>query len=231
MPPKIDESTLKLLKKHKLTKEDVWFMSHAKKYAITHKSMEKIQVREKIQITDLELSFIDLGLGACVVKCTAIKDKLKVITFGECNKKNNHNAYPVAMAEKRSIDRAILKLAGMHGDFYSEDELTLRKEQEDKKDSSGMTIPGDEADNSSSGNKSATNEATIKPPDSSWLSKNVPFQVAYFSSLIEKTTSLDQIIEIKSCYDKWFSQLKSSDLHEVNLMIENQKKQISPHSR
>ena len=31
MPPKIDESTLKLLKKHKLTKEDVWFMSHAKK--------------------------------------------------------------------------------------------------------------------------------------------------------------------------------------------------------
>ena len=135
------------------------------------------------------------------------------------------------MAEKRSIDRAILKLAGMHGDFYSEDELTLRKEQEDKKDSSGMTIPGDEADNSSSGNKSATNEANIKPPDSSWLSKNVPFQVAYFSSLIEKTTSLDQIIEIKSCYDKWFSQLKSSDLHEVNLMIENQKKQISPHSR
>ena len=231
MPPKIDDNLLQLLKKHKLTKDDVWFMSHAKKYAITHKSMEKIQVREKIQITDLELSFIDLGLGACVVKCTAVKDKLQVITFGECNKKNNHNAYPVAMAEKRSIDRAILKLAGMHGDFYSEDELTLRKEQEDKKDSSGMTIPGDEADNSSSRNKPGTNEATIKPPDSSWLSKNVPFQVAYFSSLIEKTTSLDQIIEIKSCYDKWFSQLKSSDLHEVNLIIEIQKRKISPHSK
>ena len=94
-----------------------------------------------------------------------------------------------------------------------------------------MTIPGDEADNSSSGNKSATNEATIKPPDSSWLNKNVPYQVAYFTSLIEKATSLDQITIIKSCYDKWFSQLKSSDLHEVNLIIENQKKQISPHSR
>ena len=230
MPPKIDDKVLQLLKKHKLTKDDVWFMSHAKKYAITHKSMEKIQVREKIKITDLELSFIDLGLGACVVKCTAVKNKLQVITFGECNKKNNHNAYPVAMAEKRAIDRAILKLAGMHGDFYSEDELTLRQEQEDKKDSSGMTIPGDEADNSSSGNKSGTNGATIKPPDSSWLNKNVPYQVAYFSSLIEKATSLDQITVIKSCYHKWFSQLKSSDLHEVNLMIENQKKQISPHS-
>lgn len=125
-----------LLKKHNLTKDDVWFMKQAKKWAVKHKAMEKIQVREKMVIVDLEIVFVDLTLNACVVKCTAVNSKgIKVITFGECTPKNNHNAYPVAMAEKRALDRAILKLAGIHGDFYSEDEMDLRKQQEDRRDS------------------------------------------------------------------------------------------------
>ena len=35
------------------------------------------------------------------------------------------NAYPYAMAEKRAVDRAILKLLGLHGFVYSEDEMDL----------------------------------------------------------------------------------------------------------
>ena len=132
----VTKETKVLLEKHKLTKSDVWFMKQAQKWAITHKAMEKIAVREKIVIVDLEISHVDLTLNACVVKCTAVNSRgIKVITFGECTPKNNHNAYPVAMAEKRALDRAILKLAGIHGDFYSEDEMDLRKEQEDKKNS------------------------------------------------------------------------------------------------
>ncbi len=125
----MDKKTMELAKKHGLKKEDLWFMKHAKKWAITHKAMERIAMDEKITIVDLDLSFVDLSIGSCVVKCTAVKDGLKVITFGEATPKNSHNAYPTAMAEKRSIDRAVLKLAGMHGDFYSEDEIDQRDSQ------------------------------------------------------------------------------------------------------
>ena len=123
--PKVAPDIKELLKKHKLTKNDVWDCHGT--WVVYHKSIEKIQRAEKIVILDLNLEYIDLALGSCVVKCTAVKDGFKVITFGECNPKNNRNSYPVAMAEKRSMDRAILKLAGMHGDFYSEDEMNVQQ--------------------------------------------------------------------------------------------------------
>lgn len=124
--PRVAPDIKELLKKHKLTKNDVWDCHGT--WVVYHKSIEKIQRAEKIVILDLNLEYIDLALGSCVVKCTAVKDGFKVITFGECNPKNNRNSYPVAMAEKRSMDRAILKLAGMHGDFYSEDEMGVSQQ-------------------------------------------------------------------------------------------------------
>ena len=43
--------------------------------------------------------------------------------------KNNKNAYPIAMAEKRAKDRVILKLLAAHGDLYSEEEADDFKRQ------------------------------------------------------------------------------------------------------
>jgi alpha-D-ribose 1-methylphosphonate 5-phosphate C-P lyase len=57
------------------------------------------------------------------IKCTASLGKAKVITYGEATPKNNKNGYPYAMAEKRAVDRAILKLIGIHGFVYSDDEV------------------------------------------------------------------------------------------------------------
>jgi len=37
-----------------------------------------------------------------------------VMSFGEASPKNNSNAYPVAMAEKRAMSRAVLKIVGMY---------------------------------------------------------------------------------------------------------------------
>jgi hypothetical protein len=45
-----------------------------------------------------------------------------VETYGEVNKSNNRNNYPIAMAEKRALSRAVLKLAGF-GNVYGEDEI------------------------------------------------------------------------------------------------------------
>ena len=48
----------------------------------------------------------------------------QVETYGEVSKTNNRNAYPIAMAEKRALSRAILKLAGFYQlEVYGEDEL------------------------------------------------------------------------------------------------------------
>ena len=49
-------------------------------------------------------------------------------SIGEAAPYNNKNSYPFAMAEKRAKDRVILKLVGLHGDVYSEDEADAFKE-------------------------------------------------------------------------------------------------------
>jgi hypothetical protein len=52
---------------------------------------------------------------------------------GEASPKNNKNAYPWAMAEKRAKDRVILKLIGIHGLVYSEDEMAGSGVEEEPK--------------------------------------------------------------------------------------------------
>jgi hypothetical protein len=52
----------------------------------------------------------------------------RVETFGESSPKNNRNAYPVAMAEKRALSRAVLKLSGMYtAGAFGEDEISRTK--------------------------------------------------------------------------------------------------------
>lgn len=64
----------------------------------------------------------------------SLKDKIAVMivtghmgertewSTGEASPANNKNPYPYAMAEKRAKDRVILKLVGLHGHVYSEEE-------------------------------------------------------------------------------------------------------------
>ena len=63
--------------------------------------------------------------GIVCIKCIAKRNGDTVTTYGEASPKNTKNAYPYAMAEKRAVDRAILKLLGLHGFVYSEDEMDL----------------------------------------------------------------------------------------------------------
>lgn len=139
--PKVTTDIKELLQKHNLKKEDVWDCHGT--WVLYHKSIERIQLNEKIVIVDLTVEYIDLALSSCVVKCTDVKDGIKVITFGECTPKNNRNSYPVAMAEKRAIDRAVLKLTGMHGDFYSEDEMNIPQTKTNAKNNYGDAAGAD----------------------------------------------------------------------------------------
>jgi len=60
---------------------------------------------------------------------------------GEASPKNNKNAYPWAMAEKRAKDRVVLKLSGIAGLVYSEDEADDFKEPPSKAPSAPAEKP------------------------------------------------------------------------------------------
>lgn len=63
------------------------------------------------------------GPEKCVALCVAgTLDDRRVWSIGEASPNNSKNAYPYAMAEKRAVDRVVLKLIGLHGLTYSEDE-------------------------------------------------------------------------------------------------------------
>ena len=53
---------------------------------------------------------------------------------------NNKQQYPFAMAEKRAKDRVILKLLGLHGHVYSQEEFGDPNEDLRKKDALEKTI-------------------------------------------------------------------------------------------
>ena len=88
-----------------------------------HRYIEIAGKHKGVSIDNLEEVEKNSDMGVVAVKCTASLGKSKVITYGEASPKNNKNSYPYAMAEKRAIDRAILKLIGVHGFIYSEDEV------------------------------------------------------------------------------------------------------------
>ena len=58
-----------------------------------------------------------------IIKATAKLGDKEIQTFGEAAPNNTSNSYPVAMAEKRAMSRAVLKLAGFYQlGVFSEDE-------------------------------------------------------------------------------------------------------------
>ena len=245
----IDETILKLLKKHNLDiTKDVWSPHNV--LCLTHKAIEKVAREEKIQIVDLKMEYIDLQLQTCAVKCQAKKGPLSVITFGECSPKNNRNSYPVAMAEKRAIDRAVLKLAGLHGHFYSQDEVYQFVEQanlftekgevkmesiKSNKDNADeefrkKVIPKAEIQGDT-GTESGLASAPFRKLDPGWLELPIEKQIKEFSSMISKATNLDRVEKIKSAYKQWIDRLKSENIREINSVIRTKELEISPHSR
>lgn len=133
MAKPIDEHAQKILKELKLDPKECLWDCHGT-WVMYHRFVEIAGVKKGISIDNLEVVESNTEKGIAVVKCTAShsesalngsRDKTTVITFGEVSPKNNRNAYPFAMAEKRAIDRAYLKLLGLHGFIYSEDEMDL----------------------------------------------------------------------------------------------------------
>ena len=115
-----------LYEKYNLTKDD--FFKHKHYTIIKREGIDKLQAEADIRIT-YELLYHSPDCKTAIVKATANKGPTRIETFGEVSPDNNHNQYPIAMAEKRAMSRAVLKLAGFYSEgVFGEDEIEDAKE-------------------------------------------------------------------------------------------------------
>lgn len=131
----MNRETLKnIYKKFNLVESDIFMLKfgNTEKPIITRQGCEKIQkqlgieIKFEIQsISDDHKYVVVLGTG---VSFTMNEKQQKVPhnmcqSFGEASPQNNKSPYPIAMAEKRSLARIIIKMSqlGEYG-VYGEDE-------------------------------------------------------------------------------------------------------------
>ena len=143
---------------------------------------------------------------------------VKVITIPQEVGQKNVPSYIYAMAEKRAVDRVILKLLGMHGHYYSEAEADAFDEDEIK-----WGNKNDEPKNDKSFDKqinklkdkkeSSKKETSITSGDPAQLSSDQKEKEKNSSELSDNdnvlhkvfTTFLDDCNEIPKLYEFWKS--------------------------
>ena len=106
---------------------NTWVVPGGKARAIQHKCIERMCI--EAGITFDPPTMVRAEADWCVMVVTGhitIGDvKRTEWSVGEAAPKNNKNAYPYSMAEKRGKDRVALKLIGLHGLLYSEEGPTI----------------------------------------------------------------------------------------------------------
>lgn len=91
------------------------------RWILSNKAVQRIAAHHKIVVTYGEPKEL---MGNIYIRATAKNHLtgLEIETFGESNSKNTIAKYPIAIAEKRAHDRAVLKSTEVYVDFYSESE-------------------------------------------------------------------------------------------------------------
>jgi len=121
----------------KLKKNGGMWRIENSKYAIKHLEVERLATLYNIE-TDISLVHCDLKSACAVVKAGASFQGKKYYSLGEVSPHNNTFPYPVAVAEKRGVDRAVLKALGIHGEVYSDVELDNKKESRNENEGVDM---------------------------------------------------------------------------------------------
>ena len=118
---KVPEKVGEELRKLGLTPEEAGWDCHGT-YVLLHKALEKVAASKGIKFDEPKIINADISAKEVVVLVTGQLGDKSEWSFGEAAPYNSKNSYPFAMAEKRAKDRVILKLVGLHGDVYSEEE-------------------------------------------------------------------------------------------------------------
>lgn len=112
-------------------KNGCWLLERNEKaiaWICLHKFLER--VAQKAGITFDEPKVFNLEPSEIALYVNGHKGDFSAWAIGEASAKNCKNEYRWAMAEKRAKDRVILKLLGVAGDVYSEEEADDFKKPE-----------------------------------------------------------------------------------------------------
>jgi hypothetical protein len=126
----IPENISNLLKEVGANSTDVWEV-RKNTWVVKHKALERIAAHLDIKFDSPKIIHSDMESKQVAIEVSGSAGENTAWSIGEAAPYNNKNAYPFAMAEKRAKDRVILKLAGIHGDAYSEEEADDFKESEE----------------------------------------------------------------------------------------------------
>ena len=107
---------------------------------VLHKALEKVAAHYNVVFDQPQIIACDVAAKEAVICVTGHMAEATEWSIGEAAPYNNKNSYPFAMAEKRAKDRVILKLIGLHGDVYSEEEADDFKAAKPKEAAPSMTL-------------------------------------------------------------------------------------------
>ena len=133
----IPENISNLLREVGANSTDVWEV-RKNTWVVKHKALERIAAHLDIKFDSPKIIHADMESRQVAIEVSGRAGENTAWSIGEAAPYNNKNAYPFAMAEKRAKDRVILKLAGIHGDAYSEEESEDFKESEESEAERGL---------------------------------------------------------------------------------------------
>lgn len=116
----IDPRLVDLLKAYGEDNKSVWDCHGT--WVAYHAAIERMAAKAGIRFDKPDMIVNDPASKIVVVCVSASMGDKTEWSFGEVTPQNNKNSYPYAMAEKRAKDRVALKLLGMAGLVYSEEE-------------------------------------------------------------------------------------------------------------
>jgi hypothetical protein len=134
MSKKLDPRLLEILKQYGENAEEALWDCHGT-WVAYHKAIERIAARANIVFERPDITETDAIQKIAVIVVGGRMGDRYEWSFGEAAPYNNKNAYPYAMAEKRAKDRVVLKLVGLHGLVFSEEE------SDDFQASTGLPTP------------------------------------------------------------------------------------------
>ena len=128
MKSDIPQNVITVLKDIGMTHDQAGWNCHGT-YVLLHKALEKVAVQKNIVFNEPTVLECNTDKKIVSLLVTGKMGEKSEWSIGEASPSNNKNSYPYAMAEKRAKDRVILKLVGLHGDVYAEDEADAFKEE------------------------------------------------------------------------------------------------------
>lgn len=106
-------------KKYNLERDAYW--KKFDKAIPTHPTMQRVAEIEGITFGKYEIVECDIHRGIVVCQVTGTLGDKQCSALGEAHPRNNTNAYPTAMAQKRAFDRVVTELT--NSGMYTESDM------------------------------------------------------------------------------------------------------------